>query len=154
MSKENVVLFFKEMDKNKELSEKFSKISAEMDGKEEKEIALLCKTKLVPLAKEAGFEFSAIEYAEFCIEASVELNEEKDSVNMQALNLDELDSVSGGASKATKFVKENKETIQKYSGEVRKVGDSIFGKGSTGSKVVGTISVAVDTAAELWDIWG
>lgn len=153
MAKENVVLFFKEMDKNKELSEKFSKISAEMDGKEEKEVALLCKTKLIPLAKEAGFDFSAIEYAEFCIEASTVLDEEGNSTNMQVLDLDDLDSVSGGA-KATKDIKDNKDTIQRYSSGVRAISKGIFGEGSTGSKVIDTVTYSVDFVTNMLAIWG
>ena len=79
MAKENVQKFFNEVSTNKKLEEQLNEISEKSSG----EIKVKAEA-VVALAKEAGFEFTAEEFAEYIKTPQTELND------------NELNSVRGG----------------------------------------------------------
>ena len=85
MAKENVKKFYDEISKNKELQEKFIAVQKgyETEGKSEEEIF---EDILLPIAKEAGYEFTMSEYQEV----------QRDAMAEEGISEEELENVSGG----------------------------------------------------------
>ena len=85
MAKENVKKFLEELSTNKELQEKFMEAQKgyEAEGKGEEEIF---EDIVLPIAKEAGFEFTVSEYHIVQREAMAE----------KGISEEELENVSGG----------------------------------------------------------
>ena len=85
IAKENIKKFYEEISKNKELQERFLAAQEyyETEGKGEKEIL---EDIVLPIAKEAGYEFSVKEY----YEASRDIKAEN------GISEEELENVSGG----------------------------------------------------------
>ena len=86
MAKENVKRFMEEVSANKELQEKIAAIQKgyEPDGKSEEEIF---KDIVLPIAKEAGYEFTMSEYKDA----------QHDTIKEKAISEEELENVSGGS---------------------------------------------------------
>ena len=85
MAKENVKKFLEELSTNKELQEKFlaAQKGYEVEGKSEEEIF---EDIVLPIAKEAGFEFTDSEYRAI----------QRDVVAEKGISEEELENVSGG----------------------------------------------------------
>jgi predicted ribosomally synthesized peptide with nif11-like leader len=90
MSKENVKLFYEAMAKDKSLQEKFKAISKRYEGQKPdvEQADLIYQKDLVPLAREAGFEFTLDELKGYAAEAKAPAIHE--------LSEDELAAVAGG----------------------------------------------------------
>lgn len=86
MAKENIKRFMEEVSANKELQEKIAAIQKgyESDGKSEEEIF---KDIVLPIAKEAGYEFTMSEYKDA----------QRDAIKEKAISEEELENVSGGS---------------------------------------------------------
>ena len=85
MAKENVKKFLEELSTNKELQEKFmaAQKGYEAEGKGEEEIF---EDIVLPIAKEAGFEFTDSEYRAI----------QRDVMAEKGMSEEELENVSGG----------------------------------------------------------
>ena len=85
MAKENVKKFYDEISKNKELQEKFVAVQKgyEPEGKSEEEIF---EDIVLPIVKEAGYEFTMSEYREA----------QRDAMAEKGISEEELENVSGG----------------------------------------------------------
>ena len=85
MAKENVKKFLEELSTNKELQEKFmaAQKGYEAEGKGEEEIF---EDIVLPIAKEAGFEFTDSEYRAI----------QRDVMAEKGISEEELENVSGG----------------------------------------------------------
>lgn len=90
MSQKNVKLFYEELSKNKELQEKITKANEKYTGQkiDEKSIDLILQNELLPIAKEAGFDFTLEELYEFAKKSNQSFG--------GRLSDDELDAVVGG----------------------------------------------------------
>ena len=86
MAKENVKRFLEEVSANKELQEKIAAIQKgyEPAGKSEEEVF---EDIVLPIAKEAGYEFTMSEYKDA----------QHDAIKGMAISEEELENVSGGA---------------------------------------------------------
>ncbi|HHW47907.1 MAG TPA: Nif11 family protein [Clostridiaceae bacterium] len=91
MSEENVKLFYEMLAENRDLQEKVKKAGEKYTGQnmDKETVELIMQNELLPLAKEAGFEFTLEELKEFA------------QINYQGetgmLSDDELNAVVGGA---------------------------------------------------------
>ena len=85
MAKENVKKFLEELSTNKELQEKFMEAQKgyEAEGKGEEEIF---EDIVLPIAKEAGYDFTISEYK----------NAQRDVIAEKGISEEELENVSGG----------------------------------------------------------
>ena len=85
MAKENVKKFLEELSTNKELQEKFmaAQKGYEAEGKGEEDIF---SDIVLPIAKEAGYEFTMSEYK----------NAQRDVMSEKGISEEELENVSGG----------------------------------------------------------
>ena len=85
MAKENVKKFYDEISKNKELQEKFvaAQKGYETEGKNNDEIF---EDIVLPIAGEAGYEFTMSEYREA----------QRDAIIERGISEEELENVSGG----------------------------------------------------------
>lgn len=85
MAKENVKKFYEEISKNEELQEKF--LAAQKDYQTEgKSAEEIFEDIVIPVAKEAGYEFTTGEYKESQREVMLE----------KGISEEELENVSGG----------------------------------------------------------
>ena len=85
MAKENVKKFYEEISKNKELQEKLVKAEKSYTGdKDDKQAAV--EAFLLPIAKEAGYDFTAEELKEV----------ERELAGEKGISEEELENVSGG----------------------------------------------------------
>ena len=85
MAKENVKKFYEEFTANKELQEKFIEVQKGYEAKEKREEEIL-EDIVLPIAKEAGYEFTMDEYRAVQRDAMVE----------KGISEEELENVSGG----------------------------------------------------------
>ena len=85
MAKENVKKFLEELSTNKELQEKFMEAQKgyKAEGKGEEEIF---EDIVLPIAKEAGYEFTMSEYK----------NAQREAMAEKGISEEELENVSGG----------------------------------------------------------
>ena len=85
MAKENVKKFLEELTTNKELQEKFivAQKHYEVEGKSEEEVF---EDIVLPIAKEAGYEFTINEYR----------GAQRDAIAESSISEEELENVSGG----------------------------------------------------------
>lgn len=90
MSKENVRLFFGKLSKDTALQEKFKMAGQKYSGQEPdaSRIDEICQAEILPLGKEAGFDFTLAELREF-------MNEKQPSGTARITD-DELAAVTGG----------------------------------------------------------
>ena len=95
MSEQEIVNFFEHVGKDNRLKDKIRVLESEAMGKNSDEVNKIVENKLIPLAKEAGFEFTMEDYKEF-IEETKNKKNTKTSHGMQELDLGDLDNVSGG----------------------------------------------------------
>ena len=86
MAIENVKAFYKELEANEELQKKIAAADAAYNGDTEDKKAAV-ETIILPIAKEAGFDFTAEEM----LEAETAVNSEGEFTE------DELEAVAGGA---------------------------------------------------------
>lgn len=86
MASENVKKFYEEISKNQELKEKFldAQKNYSVEGKTENEIF---EDIVLPIAKEAGYEFTMSEYR----------GVQRDLMAEKGISEEELENVSGGA---------------------------------------------------------
>ena len=91
MSKENVKLFYEALAKDKALQEKSMAIGKKYEGQklDEKRTQELYQKELVPLAKEAGYNFTLAELQTYA--------EETQKPAMREVSEEELAAVAGGA---------------------------------------------------------
>ncbi len=86
MSKENVKLFYTELAKNEALKTKFKVINGSFDqNSTEEQLDGILDSKIIPIAKEAGYEFTLSELKEYARE-----------ITSSPLSDDELEAVAGG----------------------------------------------------------
>lgn len=85
MAKENVKKFYEEISENRELREKLQKAQQDYTGDKDDRGAVL-EAVLFPIAKEAGYEFTAEELKEA----------EKELLAEKGISEEELENVSGG----------------------------------------------------------
>lgn len=90
MSKENVKLFYETLTKDEALQEKTRVIGKKYEGQklDEKRMEEIYQKELVPLAREAGYDFSLAEVKEYAAEAS--------KPGMREISEEELAAVAGG----------------------------------------------------------
>jgi len=90
MSKENVKLFYEAMAKDKSLQEKAKTISKKYEGQKSDDMQTdeIYQRDLIPLAKEAGYEFTLDELKEYSMEAN--------KPTMREVSEEELAGVAGG----------------------------------------------------------
>lgn len=91
MSKENVKLFYEALGKDKTLQEKFSALGKKHGGQKlgEAQAESIYQQELIPLAGEAGYDFTLSELKEYTGEA--------EQPGMREVSEEELASVAGGA---------------------------------------------------------
>jgi len=91
MSKENVKLFYDALTKDKGLQEKAKAIGQKYAGQrpDKAQTELIYQKELVPLAREAGFDFTAAEIKEYA--------EETKQTAIRELSEEELTAVAGGS---------------------------------------------------------
>jgi|GEM_PF-6753879 len=85
MSKENAMRFFILLERKSNLKDKYMTIIDEMEKLDEAERDKLIELQILPMATEAGFEFSIADFKEFMV-----------SINTGKLSDDELEQVVGG----------------------------------------------------------
>ena len=85
MAKENVRKFYEEVSKNKELQKKIIEVQKNYSGNKEDRDTVV-KECVIPIAKEAGYDFTAKEV----------LAVEKENALQQNISEEELENVSGG----------------------------------------------------------
>ena len=117
MAKENVKKFLEELSTNKELQEKFmaAQKGYEVEGKSEEDIF---SDIVLPIAKEAGFEFTDSEYRAI----------QRDVMAEKGMSEEELENVSGGWSVCVGFGISNSSfsfcALYGYDGEIdTKIGE-------------------------------
>jgi predicted ribosomally synthesized peptide with nif11-like leader len=90
MSKENVKLFYEALPENRSLQEKFKKANEKYAGQkiDKEAINLILQNELLPIAKEAGFDFTLDEFKEYA--------QENNQSAAGRLSDDELAAVAGG----------------------------------------------------------
>ena len=95
MSKQDVLNFFERVETDNRLKDRIKVLEGEASGKDADGVSKIIESKLIPLAKDIGFEFTMKDYKNF-----VEESKNKKSVEtvhgMQSLDLEDLDDVSGG----------------------------------------------------------
>lgn len=85
MSKESAMRFFILLERNQDLKSKYEGVVSEMEKVDEAEKDKLVEGRILPMAKEAGFEFGIADFKEFLV-----------SLNNGELSDDELEQVVGG----------------------------------------------------------
>lgn len=85
MSKESAMRFFIMLERKSDLKDQYASIVDEMEKLDDPGKDKLTELKILPMAKEAGFEFTVDDYKEFL-----------SSVSSGELSDDELDKVVGG----------------------------------------------------------
>ena len=85
MAKENVRKFYEEISKNKELQKKIMEVQKNYSGNKEDRDSVV-KECVLPIAKEAGYDFTAEEV----------LAVDKENALQQNISEEELENVSGG----------------------------------------------------------
>ena len=85
MAKENVRKFYEEVSKNKELQKKLMEVQKNYSGNKEDRDSVV-KECVIPIAKEAGYDFTAEEV----------LAVDKENALQQNISEEELENVSGG----------------------------------------------------------
>ena len=85
MAKENVRKFYEEISKNKELQKKLMEVQKNYSGNKEDRDTVV-KECVIPIAKEAGYDFTAEEV----------LAVEKENALQHNISEEELENVSGG----------------------------------------------------------
>jgi predicted ribosomally synthesized peptide with nif11-like leader len=90
MSKENVKLFYEALGKDKALQEKSRAIGKKYEGQKQDDVQsnLIYQEELVPLAKEAGYDFTLAELKEYA--------QECEKSGMREVSEEELAAVAGG----------------------------------------------------------
>jgi predicted ribosomally synthesized peptide with nif11-like leader len=90
MSKENVKLFYQALAGDKALQEKFQVLNKTLPGNvsDQAQADLIYQKELLPLAKQAGFEFTLAELKEYASDAKKPV--------MRELSEEELAAVAGG----------------------------------------------------------
>ena len=87
MAKENVRKFYEKLESSKELQEKLVKAQESYIGDKADREAVL-ETVLLPIAKEAGYDFTISEYK----------NAQREAMAEKGMSEEELENVSGGGS--------------------------------------------------------
>jgi hypothetical protein len=90
MSKENVKLFYEALARDKALQEKFKAISKKYEGQkpDDAQTDLIYRKELLPLGREAGFNFTLAELKGYVAEAKAPV--------IRELSEEELTAVAGG----------------------------------------------------------
>ena len=94
MAKQDVLKFFEHVQKDVQLQDKISDLQKEANGKDSSEVNKIVEDKLIPLAKQSGYNFTFEEYKEFIQEKTKE--QPAPLENGAELDLDDLENVSGG----------------------------------------------------------